>query len=234
MGPLAQDKTRIDMDQILHSFEDGLGEIMTLRQSDSATYSRNDLFKKLSDRIMTKQLYSKFRRKEAKAVGSSHPPTDAQAAAMAVPLPGSRFGDFVPTKPIENKIKFVIDIGLDVLNLSEAEAKKQDLDVLYGFSEMYDAYNAAVETGTAFRTPGSFYKIIEGCEDDTRLLANIVSVTPPPSLLAPSCFSALPHPPLRALSLSTGQPHYVARLAEGRGGQQGRHQCVGAAQAVAR
>ena len=79
---------------------------------------------------MKTQLYNKASRKE---VGSTHPPTDAQAAALAKPCAESGFGHFVPTKPVENKIKFIIEHGLDVLNISEADARSNDMSILYAF-----------------------------------------------------------------------------------------------------
>jgi len=167
MGPVVNTK-EIDMDKILHQFEDGLEDILRLRKSEGV-YSRNVLFEKLSDKVMFSQLYSKISRHE---VGSTHPPTDAQAAATARPS-GLNFGEFIPVKPIENKIKFLIDIGLDVLNTSEAEAKDNDMSTLYGFSALYDAYNQAAEEGTPFKIPDIFFKTINGCEDETRLLSNI-------------------------------------------------------------
>jgi hypothetical protein len=169
---LANDSARgIDMDKVLRCFEDGLEEILRLRRSEG-TYSRNLMFEKLSDKTMHKMIYSKIERME---VGSTHPPTDSQAAALAVPCESGKFGEFIPVKPIENKINFIIDIGLDVLNLSEADAKKKGMATLYGFSELYDAYNKAAEEKKPFRIPESFFKIINGCEDETRLLSNIVS-----------------------------------------------------------
>jgi hypothetical protein len=94
---------------------------LRLRKSDDGTYSRNALFEKLSDKVMRTQLFSKISRTE---VGSTHPPTDAQAAARSARLAAAgRFGSFVPTKPVENKVQLLIDAGLAHLNLSEAEAR---------------------------------------------------------------------------------------------------------------
>jgi hypothetical protein len=172
MGPLATSTEKgIDLGLILRTFEDGLEDIMRLRKSDGV-YSRNELFAALSDKIMRKDLFSKLDRHE---IGSTHPPTDAQAAALAVPTPG-KFGEFTPIKPVENKIQFLIDIGLDVLNVTEEDARARDLSLLYSFSELYDEYNKAVATSTPFRLPPSFFKTIDGCPDETRFLSNIVRV----------------------------------------------------------
>jgi hypothetical protein len=244
MGPLTTDTSKgIDLPLLQRHFEDGLEDIMRLRKSDSV-YSRNELFEQLSDKLMRTMLFNKLSRSE---VGSTHPPTDAQAAAMAVP---TKFGEFVPIKPVENKVKFLIDIGLDVLNVSVEDAKARDLSILYSFSELYDEYNKCVATQSPFRLPASFFKIIDGCPDETRLLTNIVSAAflwAPPDLTNWTTIAraqrSLPldlprHIPTAPLSFPpvtlVGPAHPQVRLAEGRHHEQGGHQCVGPAQAVAR
>jgi len=162
MGPVVNNSS-IDIPGILALFEQGLLDI--LKVGKNSTFHRNNLFEEMSDRIMKKELYKHFSPKE---IGSTHPPTDAQAAAVAVST--GKFGQFSPVKPIENKVTELIRIG-EKNGLTDAG----DMNVLYAFSEMYDAYNEAVAKQAVFELPASFYKVVPPCPDETRLLSNIDS-----------------------------------------------------------
>ena len=157
MGPVANNEA-IDIPGILALFEQGLLDI--LKVGKNSTFHRNKLFEELSNRIMKKELYNHLSPKE---IGSTHPPTDAQAAAVAMST--GKFGQFYPVKPIENKVTELIRIG-------EKNGLTQ-MNVLYAFSELYDAYNEAVATSSVFELPASFYEVIPPCPDETRLLSNI-------------------------------------------------------------
>lgn len=159
LGPSA---SKIDLDYVLNRFEEGLTEIKTLeKQKNSSAETRSRMFNELSSSIS-----KKMRKKLYDQVGSTHPPTDAQAAALAAPKVGY-FGKFIPNKPIENKITELIRLG------EKRNCQHSHMDVLYAFSEIYDAYNKAVKNQTVFKMPKSFFDVIEEGDNEARLLANV-------------------------------------------------------------
>eukprot|EP00614_Pseudopedinella_elastica_P008257 CAMPEP_0172586538 /NCGR_PEP_ID=MMETSP1068-20121228/5908_1 /TAXON_ID=35684 /ORGANISM="Pseudopedinella elastica, Strain CCMP716" /LENGTH=745 /DNA_ID=CAMNT_0013381387 /DNA_START=87 /DNA_END=2324 /DNA_ORIENTATION=- len=167
MGPAATSKG-VDMDAVLQSFEEGLSDIMSLRKSD--VYSRNALFEKLSDKVMNTQLLNKVSRK---VLGNATTPKDAAAAATVQAAPGGKFGEFVPSTALDNKIKPIIEAGLEELKISTSQARNNDMSTLYAFSELYDAYNKAVASKEAFKVPPSFFKALDNAEDETRFISNV-------------------------------------------------------------
>jgi hypothetical protein len=161
-GPIIA-RDEIDIEAIHEAFRRGLVDMVWLGAAKSSSFTFNEIFLQLSDKIMKSMLYKHLSRNE---VGSTHPPTDAQAAATASNR-STGFGKFVPSKPIENKITELIKSGKSN-GLSD-----DDMNVLMGFSELYDNYNEAVETCSVFEIPDSIYPLVQGAPDETRMLSNI-------------------------------------------------------------
>merc|ERR1711988_575121 len=92
-------------------------------------------------------------------------PTDSLAAAAATNA--GKFGQFIPTKPIENKITELIRLG------EARNCQYNHMDVLIAFSELYDAYNEAVKNKTVFKIPQSFFDVIEKGDNEARLISNV-------------------------------------------------------------
>ena len=49
------------------------------------------------------------------------------------------------------------------------------MKTLYAFGDLYDAYNESVKDKSVMKIPSSFFNAIEGCDTESRLLANIDS-----------------------------------------------------------
>jgi hypothetical protein len=161
LGPV-QERKEIDCESIRLAFDQGLVDMVWLGSASNASFTFNELFVSLSDKIMRTKLYKFLSRYE---IGSTHPPTDAQAAALA--RPAGKFGQFIPTKPIENKVAELVKAGRN-RGLADNEMKN-----LIAFSGLFDAYNKAVADESVFEIPASFFGSIDGCQDETRLLSNI-------------------------------------------------------------
>jgi hypothetical protein len=160
LGPASKE---IDLDEVLAQFEEGLGNIKAL-ESQAPTLNgaevRSRMFNELSSSVskkMRKKLYSQE--------GSLSKPTDSLAAAAATNA--GKFGQFIPTKPIENKITELIRLG------EARNCQYTHMDVLIAFSELHDAYNDAVKNKTVFKMPQSFFDVIEKGDNEARLLANV-------------------------------------------------------------
>jgi len=160
LGPAVSD---IDVKDVLARFEEGLEQIKALEKQAPTLNNaevRSRMFNELSSSIS-----KRMRKKLYKHDGLDTPADDAVAAAQA--NPSGTFGEFIPTKPIDNNIKEIIRLG------EARNCQYNHMDVLIAFSELYDAYNEAVKNKTVFKIPQSFFDVIEKGDNEARLLSNV-------------------------------------------------------------
>lgn len=162
LGPAA---AKADLENVEIRFAETLRGLEALTKGKDSTPGNKEMGIEMF-RQLTRSISLQMRKKLHSESGSTEPPAEASAAAQAMP---SYFGHFIPTKPIDNNVAELIRLGED-RNLSLNEMK-----TLYAFSDLHDAYNEAVADEAVMKIPHSFFNAIEGCNTESRLLANIDS-----------------------------------------------------------
>lgn len=160
LGPASAD---IDLDDVLARFTEGLIQIKAL-ENEAPTLNNAEVRSRMFDELSS-GISKKMRKKLFKHDGHNTASDDALSASEA--KPAGAFGQFIPTKPIENDVKEIIRLG---------EARKcqyNHMDVLIAFDELYDAYNAAAKSQTPFKIPQSFFDVIEKGDNEARLISNV-------------------------------------------------------------